>query len=225
MSNKIIGYSPLEETDPVAQVNWGNASVRGGDYKTAAVLFKKAAEQGVVVAQCNLAIMYRDGQGVSQDYKEAFFWFMKAAEQGDPMSQYSIGLFYRNGQGVAQNIKLAMLWYQKAAIQNHIDAMYNLASIYFKGASDISINIAMNHPVAYVWFRLGADAGDAECLKFVQYLDEKLDKRLQVKAHIFYKEATRLRNKNELTTSFFDGLAAGFCGDDYHPSLGVTDGA
>ncbi len=52
------------------------------DYKEAAKLCRKAAEQGHGQAQAFLGIMYSQGQGVEQDFKEAARWHRKAAEQG-----------------------------------------------------------------------------------------------------------------------------------------------
>ncbi len=53
------------------------------DSKQAVTLFRKAAEQGHVLAQYELGIMYSKGLGVPQDSKQAVTWFRKAAEQGD----------------------------------------------------------------------------------------------------------------------------------------------
>lgn len=51
----------------------------------AAVKFKETlalAEQGNAQAQCNLALMYENGRGVTKDYAKAVEWYTKAAEQG-----------------------------------------------------------------------------------------------------------------------------------------------
>ena len=45
-------------------------------------LWRSAAEQGHAGAQCNLGVMYENGQGVKQDHAEAVRWYRKAAEQG-----------------------------------------------------------------------------------------------------------------------------------------------
>jgi TPR repeat protein len=44
------------------------------DLAQAAFWWRKAAEQGVAVAQYNLGIFYNMGLGVPQDYAEAYFW-------------------------------------------------------------------------------------------------------------------------------------------------------
>ena len=49
----------------------------------AAAWFRKAADQGHVAAQINLARMYEQGWGVDQDLSRARHWYAEAAAQGD----------------------------------------------------------------------------------------------------------------------------------------------
>ena len=52
------------------------------DYAQAVQWFKKAAAQGHVAAQINLATLYSTGQGVALDYVQAYSWFSQAAKAG-----------------------------------------------------------------------------------------------------------------------------------------------
>ena len=52
--------------------------------------FTKVAEQGLVDAQHNLAIMYGKGDDIKQDKIKAVYWCTKAAEQGYPNAQYNL---------------------------------------------------------------------------------------------------------------------------------------
>ena len=61
----------------------GVAAYERGDYATALKEFRPLAEQGHVVAQFNLGVMYEFGEGVPKNNAEAIKWFRKAAEQGD----------------------------------------------------------------------------------------------------------------------------------------------
>jgi len=54
----------------------------GGDYSTAARLWRQRAEQGDAAAQYNLGMAYRAGRGVPQDMGKATQWLHKAARQG-----------------------------------------------------------------------------------------------------------------------------------------------
>ncbi|ACE05882.1 hypothetical protein Aasi_0472 [Candidatus Amoebophilus asiaticus 5a2] len=95
--------------------------------------YQKDAEQGYTSAQYNVAMMYKNGVGVTQDYVKAVYWLQKAADQEDIDSQYSLGTMYENGWGVAQDYAKAALWYQKAATQGHAEAKGTLEIMYRNG--------------------------------------------------------------------------------------------
>ena len=48
----------------------------------AAKWYQKAAEQGLVVAQYNLGVLYETGEGVPMDKGMAAKWYQMAADQG-----------------------------------------------------------------------------------------------------------------------------------------------
>ncbi|MDB0048246.1 sel1 repeat family protein [Burkholderiaceae bacterium] len=103
----------------------GMSAYVSGDYTTAFKEFAASAEQGNVDAQFNLALMYKNGQGVPQDYKQAVKWYTKAAEQGNANAQYSLGYRYANGQGVPQDNVYAHMWFNLAAANGDEDASKN----------------------------------------------------------------------------------------------------
>lgn len=70
----------------------------------------QSAQEGDVVAQYNLAVMYSKGVGVAQDDTEAFKWYSLAAEQGHAMAQYNLGMVYFFGKGIAQDNSAAYKW-------------------------------------------------------------------------------------------------------------------
>ena len=57
------------------------------NYSMAIEWYHKAAMQGVVVAQCNLGVLYNRGRGVEKDYAKAMGWYVKAAAQGNAVAQ------------------------------------------------------------------------------------------------------------------------------------------
>jgi len=61
------------------------------DYKTAAMYFRKAAEQGDDHGQFCLAWMYQTGSGVPKDFLAAAFWYGRAADQGHMAAMERIG--------------------------------------------------------------------------------------------------------------------------------------
>lgn len=56
----------------------------------AASWYRKAAEQGLDVAQNNLAWMYELGLGVERDKDEAVLWYRKAAAQGFALARENL---------------------------------------------------------------------------------------------------------------------------------------
>ena len=80
-------------------------------------LYRKAADQGDVKAQCNLGNMYFQGKGVKNDFGEAARLYRKAADQGDSIAQSNLGVMYDQGPGVKQDFGEAERLYRKAADQ------------------------------------------------------------------------------------------------------------
>ena len=71
--------------EPVKILREGDSPPLGvlEDDREAVKGYRKAAEQGVALAQFNLGLMYYLGEGVLEDYVEAYAWFNLAAAQGD----------------------------------------------------------------------------------------------------------------------------------------------
>ena len=63
----------------------------------ARVWFRKAAEQGQVDAQYNLAIMHRYGKGGPVSMEQACVWWGRAAEQGHVKAQFNLALMRKQG--------------------------------------------------------------------------------------------------------------------------------
>ena len=70
----------------------------------AIVWYRKAADQGLQVAQHFLGIAYVNGEGVRQDDAEAARWFARAAVQGFSQAQYMLGLMTIDGRGVQKDV-------------------------------------------------------------------------------------------------------------------------
>ena len=119
---------------PVAAQNFEKGLDRFflGDYAAALREWRPLAEQGDVVAQNNLGMMYRDGKGVPQDYGEAAKWYRKAAEQGHADAQLNLGIMFYNGQGVPRNYVQAHMWFNIAATQGYVLAAVNRETLAYK---------------------------------------------------------------------------------------------
>jgi uncharacterized protein len=123
--------------------------------------YRKAAEQGDVLAMSNLAatffetgdkkqaeIWYRQA-AVSGDLysivklgrlledkgkiEEAVDLFRRGAEGGEHWGMLNLGYAYENGQGVKQDLQEAIAWYRKAVEGGNANAMNALGCLYCEG--------------------------------------------------------------------------------------------
>lgn len=103
--------------DAAAEVQAGDSCASGHDYKQAVEWYTKAANQGNITAELDLASLYRDGRGklFARDVDQAAAWYRKAAEQGDPRAQGALGMLYTLGQGVPRSDVEAYYWLDLAA--------------------------------------------------------------------------------------------------------------
>lgn len=148
-----------------------------GDYATAIREFRRAADDGLDVAQYNLGILYYTGRGVEADHEQALHWLKQAAEQGHTSAQFNVGVMYFNGQGVApawqdiwplslftrsRNRAEAADWYERAASSGHAEAQYYLATMYQDG-----LGVDEDPVQAHFWAQAARDneySGAAELL-------------------------------------------------------------
>ena len=79
-----------EQTKTERQYDKGIGFYADGRFKKAAKWYRKAADQGYASAQNNLALMYENGQGVTQSYPEAVKWYRLAADQGYAYAKYRL---------------------------------------------------------------------------------------------------------------------------------------
>ena len=126
------------------------------DRRTAVEWYWKAAEQGIAVAQYNLAVCYDIGEGTEINKPEAFRWYKAAAEQGLAVAQYNLAVYYANGKGTEVNKTQAFHWYKAAAEQGYANAQNNLGVCYSNG-----IGTAVNKPEAFRWYKAAAEQGVA----------------------------------------------------------------
>ena len=118
---------------PQAQHDAGVKLAKRGQHREAAEYFRKAAEQGLAVAQFDLAVRYRLGQGVPQDMVQSFKWLRLAAQQGHRTAQFNLALMYGMGKGTEEDVVQAFYWMRKAAEQGDADAQHKVALSYIHG--------------------------------------------------------------------------------------------
>jgi TPR repeat protein len=96
-------------------------------------LYTSAADDGFMMAQCNLGTIYCDGEGVPQNYEKAIELYLKAAEQGDAEAQCNLAIMHCKGQGVAQDFDKGIEWYTKASNQGDLEAQRMLGNFLLQG--------------------------------------------------------------------------------------------
>jgi hypothetical protein len=132
----------------------GMEAAKRQDYKTAHRLWLPLADQGNVLAQYNLGVMYAKGLGAPKDYKEAVKWYRLAAEQGNAKAQNDLGVMYHKELGALKNYKKAVKWYRLAAEQRNVEAQYNLGVMYVNGQG-----ASQDYVLAYMWWNIAGSNG------------------------------------------------------------------
>lgn len=149
-----------------------------GNSERALDLFKRAAQQNYPLAMYNLALHYRDGQGVPRDFVQAAEWFARAAESGlvSAMVEYGYALTY--GRGTNKDPRRGVEWLQRAAEAGSLQAKIYLGRIYYDGIycgrlpAPCSV-IPEDLDLALLWFGRAAEAGDSSAEAYVAQIMER----------------------------------------------------
>ncbi|MEK6747200.1 MAG: tetratricopeptide repeat protein [Pseudomonadota bacterium] len=145
-----------EQGNPIAQARLGLYYAGSGvsqDYTEAVKWYRKAATQGNITAEVNLAAYY----GTREDLAESVKWWTKAAEQGNAMAQATLGWHHYMGLGVPKNYTEAIKWYRKSVEQENQLAQLFLGQSYYWGNG-----VRRDHTEAAKWFQKSSEQGNAE---------------------------------------------------------------
>lgn len=145
------------EGNPVAQYEAGMADLRSGSFVTGADWLRQAADQGLAVAQHELAILHENGTGTTRDFIEARRWNGAAANGGHVEAMYEFATYNINGEGGPVNAQIAAEWFRKAAEYGHANSQFNLAQLYTLGSG-----VTPSQVDALFWFELAASIGDLD---------------------------------------------------------------
>ena len=156
-------------------------------YEQAIYWFQKAADAGNSAAQKNLAICYKNGNGVVKDIKKAVWWWQKAADAGNSTAQNSLAYRYFAGDGVEKDVEKAVYWWQKAADAGYSAAQYCLAFCFLKGDG-----VEKDVEKAVYWWQKAADAGDSDAqnsLAFRYFKGDGVEKDVEKAVYWWQKAA------------------------------------
>ena len=143
----------LNPETPAVQAFLARAYDKANNLPQALSYYRAAAAAQDPMAQTNLALMYRKGQGVTQSDQLAVTYLRRAANQGYPIAETQLGWMYEKGRAVPQDDALAVSWYRKAANRDHPRAQYNLAWMYENGRGT-----SQSYSRAYDWYQKAAQA-------------------------------------------------------------------
>ncbi|KAG7589666.1 F-box domain [Arabidopsis suecica] len=139
----------------LAMVDAGLVYWETGEKEKAMSLYRRAAELGDAVGQCNLGICYLQVQ--PSNPKEAMKWLKQSAENGYVRAQYQLALCLHQGRVVKTNLLEASKWYLKAAEGGYVRAMYNISLCYSVGEG-----LPQNRKLARKWMKRAADHGHSK---------------------------------------------------------------
>ena len=91
--------------------------------------FLLSAEQGNMLSQYALGLLYYKGDGVVKNYLTAMEYFKDAAFQGHPSSLVNIGNFYYLGYGVIKDLSRAHMWWSLAKDKGLDGAFENIIKV------------------------------------------------------------------------------------------------
>ena len=173
-----------------SELQRATAAYKKGDYETALQIFIPLAQKGNIVAQFNLAKMYREGTGVPNDYKTAVKWFTLSAQQGNAKAQYHLGVSHSFGLGVVPDYKIALKWFTRSAEQGDTFAQFNLSRLYYLGNG-----VTEDKVHAHMWANLASSSGFEMALQLRQFLTEKMTPYQLKKARDLARECIKNKYK------------------------------
>ncbi|MCZ4296693.1 peptidoglycan-binding protein [Henriciella marina] len=143
--------------DAIAQYQLGQRQLEAGDYTSAPTMIRRAAEQGLAVAQYRLAKLHESGLGVPRDLEKAREWTERGAAGGNVKAMYDLAVYYAEGEGGPQTYAGAAEWFRKAAEFGVTDGQYNLAVLH-----ELGLGVSENPAEALYWYAVAANQGDSE---------------------------------------------------------------
>lgn len=138
------------------------------NYKTAVLLFLKAAKLGHIKSQSHLGYCYEYGSmGCTVDPKMSIYWYSKAALKGDATSEMGLSGWYLTGSEglLQQSDSEAFLWARKASEKGLPKAEYALG--YF---NEVGVGTKKNLVEARRWYKMAASQGHTKAIKKLEGL-------------------------------------------------------
>jgi TPR repeat protein len=174
-----------EQGYAAAETELGSYYAVNGKVEEATVWLEKAALQGEMNAEYDLAVIYSKSEGAGENHAgmlKAFPYFRKAAIQSHPAAQFIVALAYHEGRLVERDEEQCKKWMLASAEQGYSNAQFSVAARYYL-ASDLNN--------AFLWFKRSAEqkhSGAELNIASMYYVGEGTTKDLQ-QAMYWYQRA------------------------------------
>ena len=141
-----------EQGDAEAQYRFG----RYESYNDEQTVYwlQKAAEQGHIKAQFELALAYEKGKGITQDNEKAVYWYRQVAERELTELEIDNAQFELNKDETQENYDKRLTRYHQALKEMYVNAQFNLGYAYDSGEG-----ITQDDEQAVYWYRKAAEQG------------------------------------------------------------------
>lgn len=158
------GDPALSGGEPDSELSGAATAAAGSGLPPEIATLARRGDSGDIEAQFDLALRYRDGNGIDRDYQKATGLLRRAADKGHVQAQYLLASHYRVGLGVEQDIAEAVRWYRMAAEQGDLSAAHRLGRLYEAGAGVNGAGaLAADREKALYWYRFGYDRQCTPC--------------------------------------------------------------
>lgn len=104
-----------DQMSPEDAYSKGKMLLGNGNFSSAALYLKSAADRGSAAASYEVGLMYKSGSGVAASTTSAFTYMKTAAEAGFSKAFRELGEMYHGGRGTDKDRSEAEYWYRKAA--------------------------------------------------------------------------------------------------------------
>lgn len=136
------------------------------DYQKGQKLLEECIDAHYGMAFYNIGIGYLKGTcGYPKDIYKAFNYLKQAADQFNSKALYNVGLMYIKGDGCVKDVKKGLNELMTAASIGHLKSQIKAADSYYFG--EIT---QKNYELAYEYYLMAAEAGDAYAMYSVGYM-------------------------------------------------------
>jgi len=123
---------------------------------------KKLYAEGNEAGSYHLALMYRNGYGVTINNEKAIEIFLQLEKKNYSPAIRVLGSSYQYGQGVKEDFQKARLYFEKCAALNNRDCIYLLGTLYYFGTG-----VDVNYKTSRLLFEKAANLGDSNSYTYL----------------------------------------------------------